>query len=183
MAVQLGDKSSAQKYKKKFLKAKAAFEVKLWNGTYFNYDSGSSGNSKLIQADQLAGQWYTAASGLPDLFEGSKIESSLRKIFDFNVIRKQNREEEIQEIVRVSTSSSNPLRGKKVLVAEDDSLQQIIATKFLLKLGVNFEMCRNGKEALPMVSKGLNDQRNLGASHILPFEYIFMDCQELVYNA
>ncbi|KAI3492418.1 hypothetical protein L1887_42922 [Cichorium endivia] len=36
---------------------------------------------------------------------------------------------------------------------------------------------RNGKEALAMVSKGINDQRNLGASHILPFEYIFMDCQ------
>ncbi|KAI3519538.1 hypothetical protein L1887_08738 [Cichorium endivia] len=53
----------------------------------------------------------------------------------------------------------------------------IIAKKILLKLGVNFEMCRNGKEALAMVSKGLNDQRNLGASHILPFEYIFMDCQ------
>ncbi|KAI3790546.1 hypothetical protein L2E82_03659 [Cichorium intybus] len=76
-------------------------------------------------------------------------------------IRNQNREEEIQEIVRVSTSSSSPLRGKKVLVAEDDSLQQIIAKKILLKLGVNFEMCRNGKEALAMVSKGLNDQRNL----------------------
>ncbi|KAI3749178.1 hypothetical protein L2E82_19785 [Cichorium intybus] len=92
-------------------------------------------------------------------------------------IRNQNRQEEIQEIVRVSTSSSSPLRGKKVLVAEDDSLQQIIAKKILLKLGVTFEMCRNGKEALAMVSKGLNDQRNLGASHILPFEYIFMDCQ------
>ncbi|KAI3674280.1 hypothetical protein L2E82_52451 [Cichorium intybus] len=76
MAVQLGDKSSAQKYKKKFLKAKAAFEAKLWNVTYFNYDSGSNGNSKSIQADQLAGQWYTAASGLPDLFEGSNPKSS-----------------------------------------------------------------------------------------------------------
>ncbi|CAH1436386.1 unnamed protein product [Lactuca virosa] len=83
MAVQLGDKGSAQKYKKMFLKAKIAFEAKLWNGSYFNYDE----NSKSIQADQLAGQWYTAAAGLPDLFEGSKIESSLRKIFDFNVMK------------------------------------------------------------------------------------------------
>ncbi|CAH1447553.1 unnamed protein product [Lactuca virosa] len=74
-------------------------------------------------------------------------------------------------------SSSSPLRGKKVLVAEDDSLQQMIAKKILLKLGVSFEMCRNGKEAFNMVSKGLSHQTNLGASHILPYEYIFMDCQ------
>ncbi|CAI9300417.1 unnamed protein product [Lactuca saligna] len=74
-------------------------------------------------------------------------------------------------------SSSNPLRGKKVLVAEDDSLQQMIAKKILLKLSVSFEMCRNGKEAFTMVSEGLSHQTNLGASHILPYEYIFMDCQ------
>ncbi|XP_071706483.1 uncharacterized protein [Rutidosis leptorrhynchoides] len=87
MAVQLDDKISAQKYKKKFVKAKTAFESKLWNGSYFNYDSGSSSTSKSIQADQLAGQWYTASSGLPNLFDDSKIQSSLQKIFDFNVMK------------------------------------------------------------------------------------------------
>lgn len=94
-------------------------------------------------------------------------------------MRKQNGQEEKQEIVRfsISGSSSSPLRGKKVLLVEDDCLQQMIGKKILLKLGVNIEMCRNGKEALTMVSKGLSDQRNLGASHILPFEYILMDCQ------
>ncbi|KAI3798173.1 hypothetical protein L1987_33442 [Smallanthus sonchifolius] len=87
MAVELDDKVAAQKYKKKFLKAKASFESKLWNGVYFNYDSGSSGNSKSIQADQLAGQWYTASAGLPNLFGDDKIQSSLQKIFDFNVMK------------------------------------------------------------------------------------------------
>ncbi|KAI7734447.1 hypothetical protein M8C21_032937 [Ambrosia artemisiifolia] len=87
MAVELDDKFSAQKYKKKFLKAKTSFESKLWNGSYFNYDSGSSGNSKSIQADQLAGQWYTAAAGLPNLFGDDKIQSSLKKIYDFNVMK------------------------------------------------------------------------------------------------
>ncbi|KAI3794923.1 hypothetical protein L1987_37564 [Smallanthus sonchifolius] len=87
MAVELDDKVAAQKYKKKFLKAKSSFESKLWNGVYFNYDSGSSGNSKSIQADQLAGQWYTASAGLPNLFGDDKIQSSLQKIFDFNVMK------------------------------------------------------------------------------------------------
>ncbi|KAJ4976498.1 hypothetical protein NE237_001604 [Protea cynaroides] len=87
MAVSLGDKEFSDKYKGIFLKAKAVFEAKLWNGSYFNYDSGSSSNSKSIQADQLAGQWYTASSGLPPLFDDSKVKSTLHKIYDFNVMK------------------------------------------------------------------------------------------------
>lgn len=87
MAIQLGDRDFAETCKRKFLKAKPVYEQKLWNGSYFNYDSGSSSNSKSIQADQLAGQWYTASSGLPSLFDDFKIKSSLRKVFDFNVMK------------------------------------------------------------------------------------------------
>ncbi|KAG2726577.1 hypothetical protein I3760_01G119000 [Carya illinoinensis] len=87
MAVELGDRSFAERCKRKFLKAKPSFEEKLWNGSYFNYDSGSSSNSKSIQADQLAGQWYTASSGLPSLFDDFKVRNSLQKIFDFNVMK------------------------------------------------------------------------------------------------
>ncbi|KAF2285644.1 hypothetical protein GH714_006164 [Hevea brasiliensis] len=87
MALQVGDKYFAELCKSKFVKAKSAFEAKLWNGSYFNYDSGSSSNSKSIQADQLAGQWYTASAGLPPLFDEVKIRSSLQKIFDFNVMK------------------------------------------------------------------------------------------------
>lgn len=87
MAQRLGDSAFAEKCKIKFLKAKPVFEAKLWNGSYFNYDSGSSSNSRSIQADQLAGQWYTAASGLPLLFDESKIRSTLQKIFEYNVMK------------------------------------------------------------------------------------------------
>ncbi|XP_021850909.2 uncharacterized protein [Spinacia oleracea] len=87
MAFQLGDEEFGEKYKRKFQMAKHAFEAKLWNGSYFNYDSGSSSNSKSIQADQLAGQWYTASSGLPNLFDDFKIKSTLQKIFDYNVMK------------------------------------------------------------------------------------------------
>lgn len=87
MAHRLGDHVYAEKCTIKFLMAKNAFESKLWNGSYFNYDSGNSSNSKSIQADQLAGQWYAASSGLPSLFDESKISTALQKIFDFNVMR------------------------------------------------------------------------------------------------
>lgn len=87
MAHELGDREFAETCKSKFLKARPVLEAELWNGSYFNYDSGSSSNSKSIQADQLAGQWYTASSGLPPLFDDFKIKSALRKIYDFNVMK------------------------------------------------------------------------------------------------
>ncbi|XP_042517357.1 non-lysosomal glucosylceramidase [Macadamia integrifolia] len=87
MALRLGDRAFADKCKRIFLKAKSVFEAKLWNASYFDYDSGSSSNSKSIQADQLAGQWYTASSGLPPLFDDFKIKSTLHKIYDFNVMK------------------------------------------------------------------------------------------------
>ncbi|KAG6521629.1 hypothetical protein ZIOFF_018754 [Zingiber officinale] len=87
MAQRLGDRAFAEKCKIKFLKAKPVFEAKLWNGSYFNYDSGSSSNSRSIQADQLAGQWYTASSGLPSLFDEVKIRHTLQKIFEYNVMK------------------------------------------------------------------------------------------------
>ncbi|KAH7662725.1 Glucosylceramidase protein [Dioscorea alata] len=87
MGQRLGDNAYAEKCKIKFLKAKAVFETKLWNGSYFNYDSGTSSNSRSIQADQLAGQWYVASSGLPSLFDESKVRSTLQKIFEFNVMK------------------------------------------------------------------------------------------------
>ncbi|XP_006661858.2 non-lysosomal glucosylceramidase-like isoform X1 [Oryza brachyantha] len=87
MAHRLGDRAFAEKYKLKFIKAKAVYEAKLWNGSYFNYDSGTSSNSRSIQADQLAGQWYAASSGLPPLFDEQKIRSALQKIFEFNVMK------------------------------------------------------------------------------------------------
>nr|XP_043638434.1 histidine kinase CKI1-like [Erigeron canadensis] len=91
--------------------------------------------------------------------------------------RKPRRQDEIQEISRISPSSSSPLRGKKVLLVEDDKLQLMIAKKSLLKHGMVIDTCTNGKEALILVSKSLNDQRDLGASYVLPYDYIFMDCQ------
>ncbi|XP_058094705.1 uncharacterized protein LOC131240472 [Magnolia sinica] len=87
MASRLGDKAFEEKCRNKFQKAKPVFEAKLWNGSYFNYDSGASSTSRSIQADQLAGQWYTASSGLPPLFDESKIRSALQKVFEFNVMK------------------------------------------------------------------------------------------------
>eukprot|EP00252_Welwitschia_mirabilis_P002180 TRINITY_DN1208_c0_g1_i3.p1 TRINITY_DN1208_c0_g1~~TRINITY_DN1208_c0_g1_i3.p1 ORF type:complete len:971 (-),score=189.01 TRINITY_DN1208_c0_g1_i3:472-3384(-) len=85
MAHMVGDKSAGKHFRDRFNKAKEAYQ-KLWNGYYFNYDNGADYSSKSIQADQLAGQWYTRASGLPPVVEEKQAQSALQKVFQFNVL-------------------------------------------------------------------------------------------------
>ncbi|GKA02056.1 histidine kinase CKI1-like protein [Tanacetum coccineum] len=87
---------------------------------------------------------------------------------DEQTLRKQEGPTEI--------TKSSPL-GEKVLLADNEPCQHMIVQKLLSRYGVTTTSCLNGKQALDMVTKGLNDQRNIGASHILPYDYIFMDCQ------
>src|SRR6185503_20124728 len=62
-----------------------AFEAKLWNGQYYNFDASGGPHSDSIMADQLAGQWYADATGLPPIAPPEHIASALQKIYDFNV--------------------------------------------------------------------------------------------------
>ena len=41
----------------RYAKAQAAYEAKLWNGQYYNYDGSGSYQSTSIMSDQMAGQW------------------------------------------------------------------------------------------------------------------------------
>jgi non-lysosomal glucosylceramidase len=87
LAVVANDNDAAMHFRSKFARAKKVYVTKLWNGSYFNYDEGTLGSSSSIQADQMAGQWYTWASGLPELFDDSKARSALQKVFQFNVMK------------------------------------------------------------------------------------------------
>ena len=82
----LGDSPSASQYHTLFEKARDTYIKKLWNGSYFNYDSESPYN-KSIMADQLAGQWYANLTRLGDLVPANMRVSTLRKIFEFNVMK------------------------------------------------------------------------------------------------
>ena len=75
------------KYRKMFERAKVSYETKLWNGSYYNYDSSSSYQSNSIMADQLAGQWYARACGLPPIITPERARSALRTVFTFNVMQ------------------------------------------------------------------------------------------------
>lgn len=49
MADLVDDKDAATYFKGKFNQARDVYERKLWNGEYFNYDSGTSSNSNSVQ--------------------------------------------------------------------------------------------------------------------------------------
>lgn len=87
LAIEVNDEDAAKHFQSKFVCAKRVYENKLWNGSYFNYDEGADGSSTSIQADQMAGQWYAWASGLPPLFDDYKARSALDKVFQFNVMK------------------------------------------------------------------------------------------------
>jgi non-lysosomal glucosylceramidase len=64
----------------------AAFESKLWAGTYYLYNGGGDASSDSIMADQLAGQWYADATGLGDVVDRSRVERALRTVHEMNVV-------------------------------------------------------------------------------------------------
>ncbi|MED6216593.1 hypothetical protein PIB30_008888 [Stylosanthes scabra] len=86
LAHEVGDKGSEEYFWLKFQKAKGVYE-KLWNGSYFNYDSSGGSNSTSIQADQLAGLWYAKACGLLPIVDEDKAKSSLQMVYNYNVMK------------------------------------------------------------------------------------------------
>ena len=86
IAKQLGDSTAAAQYHDLFARGQASYIKKLWNGEYFRYDTQSEYRDSM-QADQLAGQWYANMTGLGDLVPRDMQLSSLKKIYNFNVLK------------------------------------------------------------------------------------------------
>ncbi len=86
MAALLGDGSAAVYYRAWYDLAAPAYQALLWNGEYFNFDTGSGEYSDTIMADMLAGQWYAEVCGLPGYATEDQIRSCLRRIYDLNVM-------------------------------------------------------------------------------------------------
>jgi len=59
----MGDVEASQSYEATLAKAKESYEKKLWNGKYYNYDSGKNYQSDSIMADMCCGHWTLRSSG------------------------------------------------------------------------------------------------------------------------
>jgi non-lysosomal glucosylceramidase len=67
--------------------ARRSVQDKLWNGRYFRYNTGQNPQRESSLADQLAGQWYTGALGLPGVAPREQVVSALKSVFELNVMQ------------------------------------------------------------------------------------------------
>jgi hypothetical protein len=87
MSVVMGVFDRAEHFKLTASRARVAYIDKLWNGSYFNYDSSCSANSDSIMADMLAGHWYARLCSLPGVVPANMALSCYETIFNFNVVK------------------------------------------------------------------------------------------------
>ena len=81
MAKIMGDEGTEKKYSIILKNGQRSFEEKLWNGRYYDFDISTSRHHDSIMADQLVGQWYMRACGLPSIVPEKNELSALQTIF------------------------------------------------------------------------------------------------------
>ncbi|CAG9785611.1 unnamed protein product [Diatraea saccharalis] len=87
MAHILGFEEDEREFAKLLDQARHSFEEKLWNGSYYKFDTRPA-NAKVVMADQLAGHWYLRASGWTEpVFPEVNVKKALRVIYENNVLR------------------------------------------------------------------------------------------------
>lgn len=87
MARTLSLEEDAAEFSKLLERAKAAFEEKLWNGSYYRFDTKPN-NERVIMSDQLAGQWFLRASGSTEtVFPEAHVRKALSSIYENNVLK------------------------------------------------------------------------------------------------
>ena len=83
LATVMGEPTLATTYQGWLAQAAASFDAKLWTGTYYRIDTGSAEPTR-IMSDQLDGEWYARAVGLPPIVDPSRAASAFTKIYDNN---------------------------------------------------------------------------------------------------
>ena len=67
--------------------------------------------------------------------------------------------------ISFSSQPSQPIFSSRVLVVEDNAVNQMVATRLLEKLDCRVDVAGNGRKAMEMTS-------------LLPYDAIFMDCHD-----
>jgi non-lysosomal glucosylceramidase len=83
LADAVGETDQATVYQGWLGTARSSFEDKLWTGSYYDIDTASPDTTR-IMSDQLAGQWYARAVGLPGIVDPGHAQSALTTIHDNN---------------------------------------------------------------------------------------------------
>ena len=105
-------------------------------------------------------------SQLVDMMGGSLgVESEEGKGSAFWFVASFQRTDKVAEVVELSVSKKESLRlNAKVLLVEDNQINQMVAMKMLQKVGLNAALANNGIEALSILKEQC-------------FDLVLMDCQ------
>jgi non-lysosomal glucosylceramidase len=87
-----GKPAAAKAFRQTLARGSAAYESRLWNGTYYDYDASTGKSHDSVMADQLAGHWYARACGLPPVVPQEHARSALRAVYAQNVAAYRNGE-------------------------------------------------------------------------------------------
>lgn len=90
MAAVMGATAEHADYAAWNTQARASYESKLWNGSYYLYNAADTPRRDSIMADQLVGQWYAGALGLPDVAPPDHIRRALQTVYENNVLKFAN---------------------------------------------------------------------------------------------
>jgi non-lysosomal glucosylceramidase len=89
-AIEIGtmvrDPATVERFRAIAKRARSAFEMKLWTGSHYRFDTSDGPSAASVMAGQLAGQWYADATGLGDLVAPDRVVTTLRTIFGGNVM-------------------------------------------------------------------------------------------------
>jgi non-lysosomal glucosylceramidase len=85
MAELLGNTAERDGYAALLQPGRQAYQARLWNGSYYNFDAGGGPHSDTVMADQLAGAWFAAACGLPEIVPADQARQAYETIFRMNV--------------------------------------------------------------------------------------------------
>lgn len=84
MATAEGNNALATTYQGWLTTGQTGFAT-LWNGTYYNIDNGATDTAQnRIMVDQLCGQWYAKAVGLPGIVSDANANSAWQAVHDNN---------------------------------------------------------------------------------------------------
>ena len=92
MCREMNMEGKAKRYDGMLERAKSAYHEKLWNGTYFNYDTSDNPQHDSIMADMCCGQWWARACNLDPIDDPACFQSALSTIHKFNVKKFRNGE-------------------------------------------------------------------------------------------
>jgi len=99
-------------------------------------------------------------------------ERTIHELPEFDVYHPRQRD------VELHSTENLPLKGKKILLIEDDATSVTISQRVITSLGAVTYICRNARESVNYVSRILSEQRDVGPSTPSPpFDFIVIDCE------